>query len=104
MKTIIALILCLFLFIPSAQALRCKSGRLVNVGDTKYQVLKRCGEPTYTEFVGVGKVKQYVNRKMKSNLVIEVWTYDSKQLEGSWDYQIFFLGSEIVAIEHVSEY
>jgi len=32
---------------PIAHALNCK-GRLISVGDSKYQVLSKCGTPTYS--------------------------------------------------------
>ncbi len=67
---------------------RCKSGKLVSVGDRSYQVKVRCGAPDdISTRVEYRKVRVQVGRWINGNLVnvmeervvevpIEEWTYD----------------------------
>jgi hypothetical protein len=78
-KRIYFLGLCLCLSAPSAWALRCGSS-LVNAGDYKLEVLRKCGEPAfadsrielrYTKLYGTGlEFGQYVP------ITIDEWVYD----------------------------
>lgn len=78
-KTIIPLGLFLCLSAPAAWALRCGS-LLVNTGDYKFEVLRKCGEPVFTDsrielrvvrLYGPGlELGQYVP------VMIDEWTYD----------------------------
>ena len=67
---------------------------LVSVGDTKFDVLSRCGEPVLKEIIGYGD---------QDNLQkVEVWIYDAKSLGiGSFDYQLVFRGLKLVKIKHL---
>jgi Protein of unknown function (DUF2845) len=101
-------IFCVFLFNSPSFALRCNSGMLIGVGNSKYEVLKRCGEPILKEVIGVKE--RYNNRLRKksirgssTSLIIEIWLYSYKQVAGSWDYQLTFEGSSLVDIQHISE-
>jgi len=79
---------------------------LVSVGDTKYEVLKRCGNPVFKEFLGVEKAQQFTRKRRSSKSSyekVEVWVYDEKSLgRGSFDYQLIFVGLELVEIKHIS--
>lgn len=71
-------------------ALRCGSD-LIDEGDTKFELLKKCGEPTASEFVGY-KLNEFGQRE----LVIEHLIY------GPWSgvyYQIEVVGGEVEKIE-----
>ncbi|MFN2303685.1 MAG: DUF2845 domain-containing protein [Anaerolineales bacterium] len=77
---------------------------MVSVGDTKYEVLKKCGEPAYKEFLGIKEAEKYT-RKVRTggDLKVEVWIYEAKQLgTTSWDYQFIFVGLELVELIHIS--
>ena len=77
---------------------------MVSVGDTKYEVLKKCGQPVHKEFLGVAEAKKY-SRKVKTggDVKVEVWIYEAKQLDSmSWDYQFIFVGLELVELIHIS--
>ena len=69
--------------------------KLVSVGDTKFDVLSRCGEPVLTEIIGYGD--------SNSLQKVEVWIYDAKSLGiGSFDYQLIFRGLKLIKIKHIS--
>ena len=73
----------------SAWALRCH-GRIVSVGDRKYDVIARCGEPTWVEtrqevyaerhgldYYGYGGVSSiYADIHRHRVIEIEEWTYN----------------------------
>ena len=82
----------------SAWALQC--GRnLIAVGDSKYEVLSRCGDPAYREFLGVETARKYTKRK---DLKVEVWVYTGKSLgRGELDHQLTFVGLELVEIKPI---
>ena len=65
---VIALLLLLVLAAP-AEALRCGS-RLVQVGDFKFEVQKKCGEPRYNEIIGYT-----LNRRGDREEKVEQWVY-----------------------------
>ena len=101
--TIGLLILTLFLITNSASALRC-GNELVLVGDSKYEVLSRCGQPVHKEFLGVQESKKFRRRtKSGSDVKVEVWIYTAKQLGStSYDQQLIFVGLDLVEIRHIS--
>jgi len=73
-----------------ALALRCGSD-LVEEGDTKFELLQKCGEPAASEFIGYS-----LNRFGERELVVEQLIY------GPWSgvyYQIEVVGGEIDKIE-----
>jgi hypothetical protein len=73
-----------------ALALRCNSD-LVEEGDTKFELVKKCGEPTYSEFVGYK-----LNNLGRREMAIELMIY------GPWAgtyYQIEIVGGKINKIE-----
>ena len=77
---------------------------LVSVGDTKYEVLKKCGQPVHKEFLGVAEARKYT-RKVQTggDVKVEVWIYEASQLNSmSWDYQFIFVGLELVELIHIS--
>lgn len=73
-----------------AQALRCGSD-LVQEGDTKFEVLDKCGEPEAVEFVGY-KLDGFGER----DLVIEHLYYGPWH---GWYYLIEIVGGKISKIE-----
>ena len=77
---------------------------MVSVGDTKYEVLKKCGQPVHKEFLGVAEARKY-SRKVRTggDVKVEVWIYEASQLDSmSWDYQFIFVGLELVELIHIS--
>ena len=47
---------------------------LVSNGDTKYEVLKKCGQPVHKEFLGVAEAKKYTRKvKTDGDVKVEVW-------------------------------
>jgi hypothetical protein len=89
-KILSTLIMVVVFFVTgSANALRCGSD-LVNVGDFKYEVLERCGEPNSKEIVGFT-----LNDSGDRELRIEHWVY------GPWNgyyYVMVFEGGILVEI------
>ena len=74
----------------SAFALRCHSD-LVQEGDTKFELLRKCGEPTYSEFIGYK-----LNNLGRREMTIELLIY------GPWAgmfHQIEIVGGKIYKIE-----
>ena len=59
-----------------AYATRCEGG-IVSVGDTKYEVLSKCGEPSFTDERQVERIeKTGANELIRWTVHIEEWTYD----------------------------
>ena len=77
---------------------------MVSNGDTKYEVLKKCGQPVHKEFLGVDHARKLSrNVKRGTEVKIEVWIYEAKQLSSvSQDYQFIFVGLELVELIHIS--
>jgi hypothetical protein len=98
----IVLLLQAFLVPTWADSFRCGSN-LVSVGDSKFDVLKTCGEPTLREHVGE-KTTWETQKSGKSDrdgsaetVLVEQWTYDL----GSSRFPriLTFYGSTLVSIE-----
>jgi Protein of unknown function (DUF2845) len=64
------IILTLFVFSGQTYALRC-GNKLVNIGDRKYDVIYKCGEPTYTDYYD--QVTAYYPYYTEQ---VDVWTYN----------------------------
>ena len=80
MKTIFlctAFLVCVALGATSpALALRC-GNNIVDVGDTKIEVLAKCGEPTLKEEVGEDITREHDSRESrKAKRYVEKWTYN----------------------------
>ena len=80
MKTIrihTAFLICITLVAASpALALRC-GNNIVDVGDTKIQVLSKCGEPALKEEVGEDITRELDSRETrKAKRYVEKWTYN----------------------------
>ena len=59
-----------------ALALRC-SNNIVDVGDSKIEVLAKCGEPTLKEEVGEDITRERDSRESKiAKRYVEKWTYN----------------------------
>jgi hypothetical protein len=60
----------------------------------------------YKEFLGVEGSNKHISRRRSSSSSysnVEVWIYDAKTLGyGSVDYQLKFVGTELVEIEEIS--
>ena len=95
----------IFILLTAIPALSLRCGKeLIRVGDTKYEVLSRCGQPVHKEFLGVDQARKLSrNVKRGTEVKIEVWIYEAKQLGStSWDYQIIFSGLELIDIIRIS--
>ena len=79
-----------FLCADPALALRCNTD-LVQEGDTKFEVIEKCGEPLTLEFVGY-RLDNFGNR----DLVIEHLIYGPK---AGWYYLIEVVGGKVNKIE-----
>lgn len=66
----------IFLFPLSSAAMRCGND-LVDVGDSKIQVIKKCGEPTLKEEIGedITHENDALGRR-KEKRYVEQWTYN----------------------------
>ena len=99
-KTLSALwLLAIFLWGINAFALttyRCNS-QLVSVGDRKFEVEKKCGEPFSREFVGE---RTYLQGGKERTDYIEEWVYDLRY--GFYDI-LTFEGGRLVRIEAVQK-
>ena len=87
--TICTILIVLFVTVNPSRALRCGTN-LVNVGDLKFEVLNRCGEPLSKELLGF-KLTDGKRREFK----IEQWVY------GPWNgfyYVLLFEGGVLVEI------
>ena len=59
-----------------AFALRC-GNNIVDVGDSKIEVLAKCGEPTLKEEVGEDITREHDSRESrKAKRYVEKWTYN----------------------------
>jgi hypothetical protein len=66
----------LLLFPHASHAMRCGND-LVDVGDTKIDVLKKCGEPTLREEVGEDtSFESDALGRRKEKRYVEQWTYN----------------------------
>ncbi|WP_170920445.1 DUF2845 domain-containing protein [Desulfacinum hydrothermale] len=73
-------------------ALRC-SGRLVRIGDSKVDVLAKCGPPLYEQFVGERKIR---TRFGHDKLILEDWIYNFGPTD--FIHILRFEGSRLVEI------
>jgi hypothetical protein len=75
-------------------AMRC-GNRLVRAGDTKGDVLAKCGEPSLKDFVGVDK---FYNRATSSSSTraVEEWTYLPDECRRT--RTVIFQGNRVVEI------
>jgi len=77
-----------------ADSLRCGCN-VVTTGDTKFDVIKTCGEPLLREFVGVQTVKQGASW---TSINIEQWTYDMGDCQ--FPKILIFYGPTLAGIEY----
>jgi len=84
-----AVVLVLFTVVP-AQAMIC-STRMVELGDFKFEVVQKCGEPVFAEVVGYG-----LNRRGDREMKVEQWVYGP--LRGIY-YILTFEGGRLKKIE-----
>lgn len=85
---LVLVLLCLT--VSPASALRCNS-ELVHEGDTKFELIKKCGEPLTREVVGY-KLNRFGDRELKiEHLIYGPWA--------GWYYLIEIVGGEIYKIE-----
>lgn len=104
MKTIIWLTILFFSLSPECWALRCSSGRIVNVGDSKAQVMSYCGSPQMIindGTTGTFNVKKKGGKYREKP--VEIWILTSPQVVGSLDYKLAFEGDILVDIQHISK-
>ena len=88
----IFLLMLMTLISASSIALRC-GNYLIDEGDNKYEVIKRCGQPIFKD--RVGQIDHEVNGYRIKIMNLEEWIYD---ISGR-DYQFDFEGSKVVNIE-----
>jgi len=88
----VALIVVVFLFITvfPTHGMLC-SRKLVELGDFKFEVVEKCGEPVFAEIVGYG-----VNRRGDREMKVEQWVYGP--LRGIY-YILTFEGGRLKKIE-----
>ena len=89
---ILVLISCLLLTVNTAFALRCGND-IIEIGDRRFKVLKKCGEPVSKEVVGYT-----ITKDKRRELKIEEWVYGPKH--GCY-YYLIFEGGILVEIESV---
>jgi hypothetical protein len=107
MKTLAIIITAFLLTLPGfADAFRC-GGSIVDIGDTKAEVLAKCGEPSLTEEkeVEIAAVRKSPRRRRReragasatATINVEEWTYNF----GSNRFMqiLTFVDSELTKIE-----
>ena len=88
-------LLAIFFHAPvSADSLRC-GPNVVCTGDSKFDVIKTCGEPVLREFVGVKTVKQGATW---TSINIEQWTYDMGDCE--FPKVLIFYGPTLASVDN----
>jgi hypothetical protein len=65
---LITLMTLLAISVNATAGLRCKSGLLVSKGDTKFEVINKCGSPTHKEYFGQVEVEEKL-------VNLERWVY-----------------------------
>ena len=102
MSKIIVKELLIFLVILSQQAFafeaetfnfRCESGEIVRKGDTKAQVIKKCGEPMYTDIPFILHQRSFYDSYIE--IKVEDWTYIGKN---EFIYRVRFYGNNVFSI------
>jgi len=90
--TCAALVAVLYVIIAvfPAHAMIC-STRMVELGDFKFEVVEKCGEPKFAEIVGYG-----LNRRGDREMKVEQWVYGP--LRGIY-YILTFQGGRLKKIE-----
>jgi len=94
---VITIILALALIPAAAQAtsLRC-GNRLVRAGDTRTEVLQKCGEPLSRDIIGVDTHRRYrYGSVVTTERVVEEWVYRDRQMLRT----LYFRGGVLVNIE-----
>ena len=100
-KTICLTALFLFLTTSAAMVLRCGT-RVVEIGDTKLQVLAYCGEPDSKDIERIRTVKRRKGRsKVESTEIVEVWTYNYGPTR--FMRQLYFSGSRLIRVEELEK-
>lgn len=75
LQSALALVIALFATSP-VLAMRC-GNNLIDIGDTKIEVLAKCGEPALKEEVGEDTTRQSDRRETRRELrYVEKWTYN----------------------------
>lgn len=73
---------------------RCESGEIVRKGDTKAQVIKKCGEPMYTDIPFILHKRGHFNDSF-IEVKVEDWTYIGKN---EFIYRVRFHGNNVSSI------
>ena len=66
---------------PSAEAFRCNA-RIVSVGEQKFDILAKCGEPTFRDWREEAVTETFYDPllkrivKHKAHILVEEWTYN----------------------------
>jgi len=104
MRTALPAILALFVLtfaLPSrADTLRC-GNKLIQVGDTKGQVISKCGEPSFVENVDVPVRARQLNGAVVvvGTASREIWTY--QRAPGKFPAVLTFEGTTLRSIEFI---
>lgn len=116
MYRIFAAILVVFLIAGSARAacnLRCPKddgSQIVCDGDTKFETIRKCGEPDFIEEVGFDLIGSYGEVSNATGVrgarreflrKVDKWYYDCG--EGRFVKEITFKGNEIFSIENTDQ-
>lgn len=98
MKTFLVGILLLFCVVDCF-AFRCTdTNQLVDVGATKNEVIKRCGEPKSIETVSE---RSTIKNKTLYTKTKEVWIIDQSKNYDHVDYRLIFIGDILVELKHI---
>lgn len=98
MTSLAFLLVALFYLPVYADSIRCGQ-KVVCTGDSKFDVIKTCGEPILREHVGIKTLKQGASW---ITINIEKWTYDMGPCQ--FPKVLIFYGSTLGAIEHGKKY
>ena len=90
--TLLVFLFILFAPVSQVEAFRCGTD-VINVGDTGFQLLRKCGEPIQRTHVGYT-----VTKDGKREYVIEKWIYGPS---GGFYHEVTLEGDRITKIEMV---
>lgn len=98
MKRIFMVCLMVLFSANSVLALRCGPGgkELINEGDSKTQVLLRCGEPFLKETIGY--IDHTLSGKRIRVMKIEQFVYKIREWGTTYVYTLVFEGNELIDI------
>jgi hypothetical protein len=104
MKAVFICLAILIGLVTEVWAFRCQSGRIVDIGYSKAQVLSYCGSPRLVIDDGVAGSYKRTGKKQGTYRTkpVEIWVYQPPQVIGTFGYRLTFDGDTLIEIQHIS--